>query len=377
MNQKRKEWIFRMNGEEKEFDLKKHRNMNVLKSGRKSITKYLSYGMLVAILCGSSFFHQPDQERTILNHLNSENSFQVELVSDIFASELEKKTTSSSSKDKTINFSTGEVYKGTVKNGKMDGKGTLTYPDGNKISGSFKENKLKEGIMTIDTPAGSYSVNYSSSKPKSAEITFIDGTTYEGDFADFKISGTGKLKYPNKDSYEGDFSEGVRSGEGTYTWSNGDTYNGFWKSDQMSGQGKYTFKNQSVLEGTFDGNHFISGKVTFKSGQNSYDLTIKDQAITEVDLKHGDGFTYKGAISNGLPNGEGTIKYSNGETYKGTFKDGLPNGKGKYSWTNSVSISGTFKNGFPDGECIYQDPKTGYVTQWSNGICTAVTSKKE
>ena len=40
---------------------------------------------------------------------------------------------------------------------------------------------------------------------------------------------------------------------------------------------------------------------------------------------------YVGEISNGLPNGQGTLTYSNGTKYVGEWMDGKPNGQGIYS----------------------------------------------
>lgn len=47
-------------------------------------------------------------------------------------------------------FGDGRVYKGSFKNGKMEGKGVVTYPNGHEYSGYFRENR-REGIGKMKT----------------------------------------------------------------------------------------------------------------------------------------------------------------------------------------------------------------------------------
>ena len=52
---------------------------------------------------------------------------------------------------------------------------------------------------------------------------------YEGDFANGKPVGQGKMTWPNGDSYEGGFVDGKMEGEGTYYDKDGSiVYSGPW-----------------------------------------------------------------------------------------------------------------------------------------------------
>jgi hypothetical protein len=59
---------------------------------------------------------------------------------------------------------------------------------------------------------------------------------------------------------------------------------------------------------------------------------------------------YKGEVSNGLPNGQGTYTSSDGYKYVGEFKDGLRNGQGTSTSPNGYKYVGEFKDGFPNGQ---------------------------
>ena len=53
----------------------------------------------------------------------------------------------------TYTFPDGKKYEGKFKDGKEQGKGTYTYPDGVKYEGKFKDGKEK-GQGTLTTPDG-------------------------------------------------------------------------------------------------------------------------------------------------------------------------------------------------------------------------------
>lgn len=94
-----------------------------------------------------------------------------------------------------------------------------------------------------------------------------DGSVYEGDFANEKRTGKGKLTWPNGDVYEGDFVNGERTGKGKYTWSNGDVYEGDFVNGKRTGKGKYTWPSGVVYEGDFRNNEITGkGKQIWPSG---------------------------------------------------------------------------------------------------------------
>lgn len=67
------------------------------------------------------------------------------------------------------------------------------------------------------------------------EITYADGSRYEGEFKDNKINGEGT--YTTADGkYEGKFKDGMYNGKGTYIYSDGSKYEGEFKDGRYLGK---------------------------------------------------------------------------------------------------------------------------------------------
>ena len=79
-------------------------------------------------------------------------------------------------------------YKGEISNGKPNGTGTGTYPNGRKYVGDWKDGELN-GQGTLLSP---------------------DGKKYEGEWKDDKKHGQGTETYPNGSKYVGEFKNGKR-----------------------------------------------------------------------------------------------------------------------------------------------------------------------
>jgi len=101
-------------------------------------------------------------------------------------------------------------YEGDIRNGKPNGQGILTFPDGEKYVGEYKDGE-RNG-------QGTY--------------TWNDGGKYVGEYKDGLKNGQGTYTFLNGDKYEGEWKEGEQD-EGTHTWSDGYKYVGSWKGGQM------------------------------------------------------------------------------------------------------------------------------------------------
>jgi len=137
---------------------------------------------------------------------------------------------------------THRVYKGEWKNGKPNGLGVMTYPDGHKYVGEWKNGKYNG--------QGTFS--------------WSNGNKYVGEFKDGKQNGRGTFTSHDGIKYEGEFKDGERNGQGTYTFPSGGKYVGEWKD----GRGrKYIgeFKDGKEWNGTGYKNgeivvRFVNGK---------------------------------------------------------------------------------------------------------------------
>lgn len=95
-------------------------------------------------------------------------------------------------------------YEGSMDDGDLDGKGKLTWPNGDRYVGRF-EDGLKNG-------KGVYH--------------WANGNRYEGHFVNGFIQGKGEFTWASGDQYRGQFRAGLMHGYGRYTWASGRRYEG-------------------------------------------------------------------------------------------------------------------------------------------------------
>jgi len=80
-------------------------------------------------------------------------------------------------------------------------------------------------------------------------LTYSDGDKYEGEWKDGQKHGQGTYTWSNGNKYVGEFKDGKKHGQGTFTWSNGKKYVGEFKNGIQNGQGTLTFPNGKKFKG--------------------------------------------------------------------------------------------------------------------------------
>lgn len=101
------------------------------------------------------------------------------------------------------------------------------------------------------------------------KYTWPNGTNYDGEWVNNKISGKGSIEYKNGDKYIGSFKDNKKSGKGTYIWANSEIYIGNWVGDKMSGEGSYKYKNGDAYKGSWSNNKMHgNGIYTLKGGKS-------------------------------------------------------------------------------------------------------------
>ena len=91
-------------------------------------------------------------------------------------------------------------------------------------------------------------------------ITYSNGDKWEGEFKDgLPFNGQGTYTYPDSSSYKGEFKDGLFNGQGTRTFSGGSKYVGEWKDNTFNGQGTLTFPDGSSYKGEFKNDEKANG----------------------------------------------------------------------------------------------------------------------
>ena len=240
----------------------------------------------------------------------------------------------------------------------LTGKGSLTFINNTKYSGYMKNGLLESGP-----------------NKEICQIIFEDGTKYEGEIHQNKISGEGKYYFPSGATYEGSLLNGLRHGTGKYIspegityegeWKNGlkdgkgimkrgnMTYEGDWREGRIWGNGRIKWENGNLYEGEFRMNHIEgNGYMVW------YDLLEKYIGKWKNDKQNGLGMhiwyepkgelkemrnRYVGEWEDGIRQGYGVFFYSNGATYEGEWKNNMKHGFGIMKFEDGNKYIGRFE----------------------------------
>ena len=103
-------------------------------------------------------------------------------------------------------YTNGDLYFGSLLNGKRNGKGNYIWANGDTYDGEWLNDQING--------KGKYLSK--------------NGNTYDGDWINYKRSGNGKSMYTDGDIYEGEWLNDQKHGKGIYFWENGDSSEGSW-----------------------------------------------------------------------------------------------------------------------------------------------------
>ena len=240
----------------------------------------------------------------------------------------------------------------------LTGKGTITFINNMKYHGYMKNGLLESGPTK-----------------EKCQIIFADGTKYEGEIHQNKITGKGRYIFPSGSTYEGNLLNGLRHGEGKYEspegityegeWKNGlkdgkgimkrdtMTYDGEWKEGRINGNGKIIWANGNLFEGHFKMNHIDGNGFMIW-----YDLLEKYLGKWKEDKQNGFGMNiwyepkgemkemrnrYVGEWEDGIKQGYGIFFYSNGAIYEGEWKNNMKHGFGIMTFEDGKKYIGRFE----------------------------------
>jgi len=250
----------------------------------------------------------------------------------------------------TYEFTRGElkgaVFKGSMTQARMHGKGSLEYPDGSCYSGEWR-NGVQQGWGTLNTK---------------------DGTTQEGTWKQGKLRGRGIVRLSDGSCYEGDLVDAQPHGHG------------------IKKEGKFMGYGASVYVGEWEKGvrHGYGVMDDIMAGEKYMGMWVAGVRHGRGCVVNSDGIYYEGNFVSNKLTGGGTMIFEDGAVYEGEFAGaGEFNGKG-ILLTNTAKFDGIFHGNYSDGMkfngTVYKhaEPKTPMVEQSSKKIqhYTVHSSKK-
>ena len=176
------------------------------------------------------------------------------------------------SRNRTINYESGDVYKGEVKKHNNeyvpDGEGTYTYFNNNKYIGIFKNGK----------PHGKGTFYYN------------NGNKYIGAFIAGRPHGKGTAYYYADDKYIGFFKDGKRNGIGTFYYNDGNKCKGRFKDDLPIDKMKCTFTDGFKLEAFYKNGLPVGKIILYDNNGHKHNIDSSDAGM---DFNNDEMYTMK------------------------------------------------------------------------------------
>ena len=226
-------------------------------------------------------------------------------------------------------YSNGSKYVGHFSDGEVHGEGMMIYANGDKYVGNFHRGHVSgRGVMKYlrgDTYDGHFLNGYYFGEGK---YTWSDGGYYDGEYKSYKVNKETLIEAP--------VCNGLRNGFGLRVFTNGSRYQGQWEDDKLSGHGILTGAGGGVYEGKFF-NGFRSGL-----GREQYGNIMGIVFLCPMGFRHkGDGYcVYTGEFRRDHWHGEGEYKCCNGRTFKGNFRWGKKHGYGLQMYLSDGEAGG-------------------------------------
>ena len=245
---------------------------------------------------------------------------------------------------------TNGIYEGTFTHGYMNGKGIMTFYNGDKYTGEFLDSSM--------TGHGCYRL--------------ADGTKITGLFDDGVVNEHAKKEYADGRIYIGQFKNDVENGKGVLSLKDGKQIKGIWKDAELVQE---VVQRDVLYENTAALTHFselgektekrksqhaiVQEKETEESADDPYDskemvgLTERAETLLAQYLRQFEEGSRPRHMPDGLTeavfdvlNEVFDIEYINGDKYRGELAGDKRHGVGMYTYANGLSVIGYFKDNF-------------------------------
>ncbi len=124
-----------------------------------------------------------------------------------------------------------------------------------------------------------YEAEFKNGRPDGwGKVTLPDGFNYVGEFKEGIVNGYGTSTHPNVGIYVGEFKDNKKNGQGTFTWTNGYKHVGEYKDDKRHGEGIETAPDGKRIEGIWENDKFIREAKVNLPKQNNNVATNTDRS---------------------------------------------------------------------------------------------------
>eukprot|EP00526_Cylindrotheca_closterium_P000096 CAMPEP_0113624438 /NCGR_PEP_ID=MMETSP0017_2-20120614/12593_1 /TAXON_ID=2856 /ORGANISM="Cylindrotheca closterium" /LENGTH=862 /DNA_ID=CAMNT_0000534459 /DNA_START=96 /DNA_END=2681 /DNA_ORIENTATION=+ /assembly_acc=CAM_ASM_000147 len=182
---------------------------------------------------------------------------------------------------------------------------------------------------------------------------------YKGIMQDNLPEGVGTMKYQHHPElmmeYEGFWIKGMKHGFGRVLYMNGDSYQGDFAQNQKQGQGEWKLSDGRQFKGTF---------------LKDLPHTQPDKPEEKIRVVYPQNDMFHGQYSNGNRSGRGRFTWVDGGYYDGFWADGLYQGKGELG-TAHTKYTGEFQKGKYEGQGRLMNLLTDQVIYegvWKGGV---------
>lgn len=156
----------------------------------------------------------------------------------------------------------GSRYKGQMKDGEKDGVGTIFYPDGGRLDGTWYQDKIEGAVLFAYEDGSYFKGNYKNDEKNGLGVLLdedgeveaglwrngeeidslrkkeTNGNVYYAEALEDFHGGKGIIIYANGNMYIGDLiGDMCGEGKGTMYYPNGPWYTGEWKNGKPDGKG--------------------------------------------------------------------------------------------------------------------------------------------
>jgi len=298
----------------------------------------------------------------------------------------------------------GSIEYSMYEAGKKVGSTAVLTPKSNVPASSYfgtlffdkKTRPVRKMLYNDDGHWGSFEgdVDEAGDRQGKGKMTYNNGNYYEGGFVDSKFEcDRGVYHWADGDEYEGSWKAGERDGKGRFQNMNGSVEYVQYEHSEAKGDGLLWSADRKIAHKTLDG--YRKSKISLTMAANlakeMFDLPVPKLATSAVSSSffsslfatrkagpdgnmlykdHGNWGSYDGELDEaGHRQGKGKMTYACGDYYKGYFVDDTYDcDRGVYHWADGEEYDGGWKAGERHGKgCFENADGTVEYSNFENG----------